>query len=347
MSDKLKEELAELQARKNSRIQRGMTLRNSNGDIDPSGFGYQEAIDTLTFIKSKVVEQVFYEVPPAEYVPIAVGDGAFMQNILTNQVISASGNFFDGVINQGAGNDKISAVQAAVNPVTVPVKNWAKSLGYSIFEIEQALAAMNWDYITGLESARKKNWDLGIQETAFLGDPTDVSVLGLLTQPDVNVNTSVITKPISAMSASEFNTFISTIISAYLTNANSTVLPDTFVIPLSDWVDLAGPVSETYPNVMKIEWLQKAFDKICQKKVNILPLAYCEASQNASRGVNKNRYALYRKDPETIRMDVPVMYTSTAPNTANNFQFQNVAYGQFTGVKAYRPLEVLYYDYNP
>ena len=148
------------------------------------------------------------------------------------------------------------------------------------------------------------------------------------------------------MSASEFNTFISTIISAYLTNANSTVLPDTFVIPLSDWVDLAGPVSETYPNVMKIEWLQKAFDKICQKKVNILPLAYCEASQNASRGVNMNRYALYRKDLETIRMDVPVMYTSTAPNTANNFQFQNVAYGQFTGVKAYRPLEVLYYDYN-
>jgi len=339
--------LERIAQRHNSRSLRGMTLRNANGDIDPSSLGYQEAIDTLTYIRKEIVSQVFYEVPPAKYVNIAVGEGAFSQSILTNLSISASGNFFDGIINQGAGNDRLNSVQAGVTPVSVPVVNWAKTLGYSIFEIEQALASLSWDYIVGLEEARKTNWDLGIQECAFLGAPSDDRVRGLLNQADVNINTAVITKAISSMTADEFNAFISSILSAYLANCNSTVMPDTFVIPLSDWVDLAGPVSATYPNVMKIEWLQKAFDKIVQKPVSIMPLAYCDAGNNSSRGINKQRYALYRKNPQTIRMDVPVPYTTTAPNTANNFQFQNVAYGQFTGVKAYRPLEVLYFDYTP
>jgi hypothetical protein len=43
-------------------------------------------------------------------------------------------------------------------------------------------------------------------------------------------------------------------------------------------------------------------------------------------------------------MDIPVDITVTQPNTLNNFQFQDAAYGQYTGVAAYKPLEVLYFD---
>ncbi len=335
-----------LAMRHNARSLAGMTLRNANGDIDPSTLGYQIALDTLTYIRKRVVEQKFYQVAPAKYIPMLVGEGAFSQSILTNLQVSSSGDFEEGIINQGLANDRIASANAGVFSITVPVINWAKSIGYSLIEIQQALAAMNWDYISNLEKSRKTNYDLGIQLIAFLGSLSTPNVYGLYTQPDVNINTSLIGSNISDMSPTDFFTFVGGVVEAYRVNCNRTAYPDTFVIPESDWNGLAEAVSPTYPNVMKIEWLQKAFDQICMQKVNIMPSAYGEATQNASRGVNKQRYALYRKDEDTIRMDLPVYYTPTAPNTNNNFQFQNVAYAQFSGVRAYRPLEVLYFDHS-
>ena len=325
----------------------GMTIRNANGDVDMSSLGYQITIDTLTFIKQQTVEQKFYEVAPADFVPIAVGEGAFDQNILTILVLSSAGGFEEGFVNQGQANDRLATANAAISPVIVPIKNWAKGVGYSIIEVEQALKSSNWDYIASLHDARKKNWDLGIQEIAFLGSRTDANVLGLLTQGDVNVNTAIITESISTMDATEFATFVGTILKAYQTNCNKTALPNMFAIPLSDYVGLATPVSPTYPMVSKLEYLKKAFAEIVKGGVTIEGVAYAEADENASRGIDKQRYTLYRKDPQSIRMDIPVDYTTTQPNTYNNFNFQDAAYGQLTGAKAYRPLEMLYFDYTP
>lgn len=334
-------------ARHNRRAMAGLTLQNANGDIDTTGLGYQIAIDTLTYIKKQVVQQTFYTLAPADFVPIAVGEGAFSQSILTNLSLNTSGKFEAGIINQGSGNDRLASANAAVSPVTVAVINWAKSVGYTTFEIQQALASMNWDYIEQLHKSRKQNWDLGIQEVAFLGALSNSAVKGLLTQGDVNINTSLITTPIKSMSASQFSNFVEGLLSAYLANCANTVMPDTFLLPLSDYVGLAAPVSEEFPMVSKLKYLQDAFNAIVPGGVDIKASAYNNAAQNASRSINKNRYVLYRKNEETIRMDIPVDYTTTPANTLNNFQFQDVAYAQFTGVKAYKPLEVLYLDETP
>ncbi len=58
-------------------------------------------------------------------------------------------------------------------------------------------------------------------------------------------------------------------------------------------------------------------------------------------------YSLYNYDEESLRMDIPVDYTNTLANSIDNFSFQNVGYGQFTGVLAYRPLELMYFDAPP
>ena len=59
----------------------------------------------------------------------------------------------------------------------------------------------------------------------------------------------------------------------------------------------------------------------------------------ALRGIAYNMYMLYRKDPTSVRMDIPVWPITTQPGTVNNFQFEDVAFGQLTGVGYYRPLE--------
>lgn len=333
----------------NSRSVRGLTVMNATGDsIDQSGLGFQYTIDTMTYIVKKVSEQKFYEVAPADFIPISVGEGAFALTLLHNLVVNSSGNFEEGDLNQGAGNARLQTADAAVSPFSRVVMSWAKAIGYTLIEIEQALLANNWDVVESRQKARKKNWDLGIQKIAFLGHGSNSNVKGLLNQSTVNSNTELITKSISTMNTTEFSAFVAGVIGAYLDNCNKTTLPDTFVMPLSDYAGLAVPVSSTYPTVMKIDWLEQAFKKIVPGGVKILPLAYAEAEQNADvlGGNGKYRYVLYKKNEETLRMDIPVDLTVTQPNTVNNFQFQDAGYGQYTGVGVMRPLEVLYFDYN-
>lgn len=344
----VQEFLKENKERWNARSLAGLTLRNANGDIDQSTLGYQIAIDTLTFIKKQVTEQKFYEIPVADYVPVAVGDGAFAQNILTNLVVSASGSFEEGIINQGNANDRLAVADVGVSSKTMKVVNWAKSIGYSIFDIEQALQANNWDLIESKHRARKKNWDLGIQEMAFLGSKHDSGVLGLYTQSAVTSNTAVMTARISAMTADQFATLVANLLAAYQANCAYTAMPTHFLIPQDDYLGLAAPVSNTYPFNSKLEYLKKAFAEIVPGGIKILPCVYGIPAQNATRGINSNsgynRYVMYRHDPESVRMDIPVDFTTTQPNTLNNFQFQDASYGQFTGVGVYRNLELMYFD---
>ena len=344
----LKEAIQMSAARHNARSLSGLTIRNATGDIDQSTLGYQIAIDTLTFIKKQITEQKFYEVAPADYVPISVGDGAFSQNILTNLTVSTSQDFEAGIINQGSANDKLDPADAAIASKTIKVSNWAKSVGYSIFEIEQALASSNWDIIEQKHRSRKKNWDLGIQQVAFLGVLSDqTNFPGLLTSTAVNSDTTTLTSKISDLSASGFANFIKNIVAAYQSNCLYTVMPTHFVIPQDDWLGLSTPVSAQYPFNSKLEYLRKAFAEIVPGGVKILPLVYGVPTYNASRlgGSGLHRYAMYRYDPTSIRMDIPVDYTVTQPNSLNNFQFQDAGYGQFTGVGIYRNLEVLYFDF--
>ena len=335
------------------RSTQGLSLLNANGDVNSTGMGFQIAIDTLTYIKKQVTTQKFYQVAIADFFPVAVGDGAFAASILTNLEFSNSDDFETGVIRSGESGGRLAAADAAVASKTIKVVNWAKQIGYTIFDIEQALMANNWDPIMAKERARKKNWDLGLQEIGFLGSKSDTGVTGLLNNANVTINTTLITAPISGLNAANFATFVQTLISTYFTATASTQMPTTFVIPYTDYLGLQtmtpnviGAGEGTYP-ITKLDFLRRAV-KAATRNPNfeILPLAYCDAANNASRtGLNKQCYVLLNKDPESIRMDVPVDYTTTQPNTTNNFQFQNVGYGQYTGVGIYRNLEVLYFQY--
>lgn len=330
------------------RSTQGASLMNANGDVNVTGLGFQIAIDTLTYIKKAVTTQKFYKVPPATYIPVAVGDGAFAQNILTNLEFSNSDAFETGNIRSGESGSRLASADASVASKTIKTVNWAKQIGYTIFDIEQALMANNWDIIMAKERARKTNWDLGIQEIAFIGSRSDTDVTGLLTSANVTINTSFITAPISGLNAANMQTFVAGLIQTYFTATLSTQMPTTFVIPYTDYLGMQVPFPGTvgtFP-VPIFDYLLKAFRAATQNQnFEILPLSYAEAANNTSRGVNKQCYALYNKDPESLRMDIPVDYTTTQPNTINNFQFQNVGYGQYTGVGVYRNLELLYFRF--
>ena len=330
--------------------QKGITLLNSTQGIETSSFGYQRAITTLTYIKTLITEQIFYKVNIMDYAPIVVGEGSFAQAILTNLTFSASGNFFEGLINQGNNNDQLAKSNVGISSVTTPVNNWAKSIDYTIFEIEQALQANNWDMIKSKHDARKENWDLGIQSMFFLGMPSDpVNQPGLLNQSNVNVNTTLIQGLLNAMDFADYTTFIGDLLETYRLNNNRTAYPTHFIIPEDDYNGLAVPYTATttgFPVISKLGYLKAAFAELGMAGIKIMPSAYAMPTYNVdAANLDVHVYTLLNYDVRSVRMDIPVMITSTQPNTLNNFQFQDAAYGQFSPVVALKPLEMLYFTF--
>ncbi len=315
-----------------------------------NALGYEVDITTLTTIMKKISEQKFFEVAPADYLPVRVGEGAWSSNLLTYRTFQLSDDFGTGVVNTASDNAKLASADAGVDSLSINVKNWAKSISWSIMDLEMAAKSGNWDLVSSKEKARKKNWDLGIQRLAFLGMKGFSDVLGLLNQgSSVSVNTSVITKAIKSMSGSELKVFCATVLDAYRSNCNRTAWPTHFIIPESDYLGLAAPSSADFPLKSVLAVLEETFQIMTKNKnFKILPLAYADSAYHAdiSSIVGKQVYVLLNYDEESIRMDVPVDYTNTLANSTNNFQFQNVGYGQFTGVLSYRPLEMLYFQYT-
>jgi hypothetical protein len=316
-----------------------------------NALGYEVNITTLTTIIKKITEQKFFEIPPADYVPIRVGEGAWSTNLVTYRSFAVADDFATGIINTGGNNARLANADAAVDAVPVKVQNWAKGTGWSLFDLEFAAKSGNWDLVTAKEHARKKNWDLGIQKIAFLGLTGDTQTLGLLTlgaSNGVTIDTTTITAPISNLSPANLKTFATQVLNVYRANNNRTAWPTHFVLPESDYLGLAAPASSDFPIRSTLSLLEETFQIMCKNpKFKILPCAYGDAAYNAGYlGTTGTQvYALYNYDEESLRMDIPVDYTSTLANSLDNFSFQNAAYGQCTGLYPYRPLETYLFQY--
>lgn len=312
-----------------------------------NALGFEIPITTLTAIQKRVVEQKFFTIQPSLYVPVAVGNGAFSSDILTYLDYSLGGDFETGVINTGGSNSRLAETDAGVDSIRVPIINWAKQVSWSLLDLQMAAKAGNWDLVSAKEKSRKKNWDLGIQKVAFVGLPGNTNVRGLFNQTNVTANTALITKYINAMTSAEFQALLAGILGAYRTNCAFTAWPTHFIIPELDYNGLANSVDEDFPLKSRLTRLKEAFAEITMNpNFKILPNAYADQVNNATyQSLNKNVYTLLNYDEDSVRMDIPVDYTSTVQSTLNGFQFQNAAYGQFTGVKAYRNLEMLYFTW--
>lgn len=306
--------------------------------------GVDVDITTLTTIVKKVTQQKFFEIAPADYMPVKVGEGAWSSVLSTWREVSSGSDFEEGNVNQGVDSGRLASADAAVDLVQVPVINWAKKSSWNIMDVAQAAKAGNWDLVEARMRARKKNWDLGIQKVAFLGSATNSRVRGLYTQTGVSINETVITAPISGLSTTNFKTFCTQILAAYRNNAEFTAMPTHFIMPELDYLGMAAPTSADFPLKSALAVLLETFQVMTgNPNFKIKPCAYATASKN-SLGVQ--RYILLNYDETSGRMDIPVDFTATMANSLDSFSFQNVAYGQYTGFQMYRPKEMLYFDFD-
>lgn len=304
--------------------------------------GFQIDINTLTGIKARITEQKFYEVSPSEFMPVEVGQNPWAIESLTYRSFSTSDNFEKGVIETGSNDGRLQRADTQIDAIITPRRAWATTTNYNIPELMQAQVSGNWSLVEAKETARFKSWQLGIQKVAFLGLGTGSLIKGLLNQTGVTINTTVITKKISAMTTTEFNTFLSTVLATAFANANSTVLPTHFAIPMSDYLGLGVAADEAFPLKSKLDRMLEVFRSYVPN-FQIKGLAYADEANN---GLSVSRYVMYRgDDASSLTMEIPVDYTTTIYDTINGFNYESVGYGQFSGVQTYRPAEMIYFDF--
>lgn len=310
---------------------------------------YEYVVTTLTDIQSKVVTQKFYNVNIPSYVDVEAGKGAFNQRILHNVVYDLAGGFETGFINTGDGV-RLEKTDIGIDKLEFPIQNWAKGCRYSYMDVQQCFVANNFDLVEQLIQSRKRNWDLGLQQTIFVGCKNNPSITGLCNNSNVTSNTTTLTEKISGMTTAELTAFVSVVLADYYNNTNKTVAPNLFLIPTDDYLGLTAPASDYQPQYSRLQLLQDAFKAAVAgfgvPDFQILPLAYLNKTQmNEYTGVNKYRYVLANKSPDTYYAPVPVEFTMTQFGTRDNFNFENVAYGQIAGTVVLRPQEILYFDF--
>lgn len=310
------------------------------GSLKLNSLGYQQVTSTLTQVVGQVVQQKFFEVDggPANFVPMIAGQGAFKRTLLQWRSFLKSEGFEAGIMSNATNNAETQLVDAAFDAIQIPVTPWSKKTTYNVFEIEEAMAANNlFSLIEQRELARKKEWDLGIQKVAFKGYGT---ATGLLNNSSATLDTSNLTKRLSAMSGTELNTFVGKVIGLYRENCAYTAMPTHFVIPEADANGLWS-----YPTdyMLKTRWeiLEQGFKAATgNSEFKLLRCAYCD---KANFDGTNNRYALYKYDPTTLVMHTPVAYQSTAAGSSDGFNWSSVAFGSFTGVTALRDKEIYYF----
>lgn len=306
-------------------------------------YGYMIPMTLLTAIIRDVAEQKFYEIPVADYMPVRVGtEAAWAEDVLMFRSYYNGGDFEKGYIETGT-EGRLATTDATLDGIRVPARVWAKEIAYSLVDIAKAARTGIWDYVEQKEKSRKKNWDLGIQKTAFLGSK-DGTMEGLLNLSDVTVNTTLVPASLNAMTDAQFQAFVSGLVGAYQTNCNFTAMPNRLYIPQTDYTALTVATSVAFPLKSKLDYLKDALSAATvQPDFEIKPLAYLQAAQSDGK-LSADRYVLMRYDPDVARFEIPVDYTVTVPNSYDGFTMRNVGYGQHTGVLDARPQEILYLD---
>lgn len=319
-------------------------VNNAAAFANPNSYGLERTITTLTQIVAGVLRQKFYTVaePLTTYVPIEMGTGAYAKQLFQYAVAQVGDDFETGIVQPGNGINKDANLDITVDGISIRNNFWRMKYEATKEILEMArVNATTFSYIEEQERARVKTFQLGIQKVVFLGTSDGLNY-GLLNQPGVTVNTSLLPDNLGSLTTEQLFNFATTAASTYWTNSNSTVFPNTLLIPTQQLGGIAVPVSQEYPvGPTKLELIERAFKAAgAPQDFRVLHTAY----NNTAGSSGKARYVLYNRDSDALTMYLPKPYTPYPLYPTGSLDMISDSEAQFTGVWVKRPAEMLYMD---
>lgn len=321
------------------------TFKAVNALFDYPTAGVVQTVDTITEIVDGIVEAKYYTVDGtlSDYINIdASGRGAYAGEIFQFTGAYVGSPFKQCIINPastGIHNDATADI--AVDGIRTPNNFYRQK--YSISQEGLKMAAVNrvtFDLVEEKEKSRKKCWDLGLQDTLFEG-LGDGKTFGLLNQPGVTVNTSLIPVAIQNMTTAQLKIFAGSALTAAFANSNYTIKPNRWLMPTDTFMALGVPYGDTFGMPTVIEVLENAFKQAgAPSDFRIVHSIYGDAAGTGGRG----RHIFYNTEADNVIMLTPKPYTPHPLYAVGALDMISDAEAQFTGVWLKRTGSMLYAD---
>ena len=318
-------------------------VNNAAAFATPNAYGLEKTITTLTQIIADVQRQKFYTVaePLTSYVPIEMGTGAYGKQLFQYAVAQVGDNFEAGIIQPGNGINKDANIDITIDGTSIRNNFWRMKYEATKEILESArVNAQTFSYIEEQERARLKTSQLGIQKILFKGTDDGLNT-GLLNNPDVTVNTSLLPAGLATMTITQLTNFAKTAINTFFTNSNYTTFPNTLLLGTASYTGLGVPVNPEYPIGTIREFVENAFKAAgAPADFKILHTVY----NNTASTTGGERCVLYNRDSDVMTMYIPKPYTPYPLYPVGSLDMISDAEMQFTGVWVKRPQEMLYMD---
>ena len=319
------------------------TLRVNNSGL-ATGTGFEQTITTLTDIIAGVVETKYYELNGqklSDFCKIEVGKGAYQTNLMQYAISYAGAGGKAGLINPTAnGINKDANATIQIGQLTMPNNFWRFA-----YEVSNELVKMaernpeTFSIIEEHERARKKIFDLMLQEAWFKG-LDDGKSYGLLNQPNVTVNTTLMTAELGAMSDAQFQAFIAQAPAVFNANSNYAINFNRLLIPSAQYFALTQPYGQFGLNRLQV--LEDAMKRVAGADFKIVHSTYNTGA--AAGGSGKGRYVFYNDDADNVCAYLPVPYTPMPLFPQGSLDLVSQAHAQFVTPYVKRVKAMVYAD---
>ena len=321
-------------------LMQAQRVNNSGADVT----GLEATITTLTGIIGGVVETKYYELNGqklSDFCKIEVGRGAYDTELMQYASTFVGNNGKQGIVNptaNGISKDANSSIQ--IGSIKMPNNFWRWD--YTVTNELVNMAQKNaetFSIIEENEKARKKIWDLMLQDAWFngLGDGRSY---GLLNQPNVTVSTTLMTAELGDMTDAQFQTFLAKVAGEYNKVSNYTISFNRMLIPSEQYFALTQPYGTFGLNRLQV--LEDAMKRIVGADFKIVHAKYCTGA--SAQGGNKGRYVFYNDDADNVCAYLPVPYTPMPLFPQGSLDLISQAHGQFITPFLKRETSMMYAD---
>lgn len=307
--------------------------------------GYDQIITTLSAVETRVARQKNIEFGIEEAIDIVQGVGAWKDQGVYFKSFANGGDTLDSWrIDQAQMGATKSQATASVSKEVYPYMILAKMIAYTRVELEQAAASGIWNAIEEKSWARRREFDLRFAELVYKGT-ADGLFHGLLTLPNVHTETdTIIQSRLCDMNDTQFQTAINAMFSTSYTTSEYTAKPNRLLIPELDRIGLASTWS-TYGSgfaqgITRLQRLEEAFRNYTgDANAKVIGTNFANGALNG--GVET--YAMYRKDPFELKIEMPVPYGIYPGASVDGFNFQDTALAQVSGVVSKYEKQFVYF----
>lgn len=307
--------------------------------------GYDQIITTLSAVETRVARQKNIEYGIEEAIDVIEGIGAWKEQGVYFKSYANGGDTLDSWrIDQAQMGATKSQATASLSKETYPLMFLAKMCAYTRVELEQAAASGIWNAIEEKSWARRREFDLRFAELVYKGT-ADGIYHGLLTLPGVHTETdTVIQSRLCDMTDANFDAAIKNMFSLSYTTADYTAKPNRLLIPELDRIGLAATWSSYgtgfAQGITRLQRLEEAFRNYTgDANAKVIGTNFANAALNG--GVET--YAMYRKDPFELKIEMPVPYGIYPGASVDGFNFQDTALAQVSGVVSKYEKQFVYF----